>query len=157
MKWSSAVAAALATWFGCGLAPRAPGTAGSLAALVIAFALHRWAGAEPVWFAVLAVIFIAPGIWSAGVVARALHREDPGMVVIDEVIGQWITVSAASALNWKSWLAAFALFRLFDIWKPPPIRRLERLAGGLGIVADDVLAGVYGAVVMIVLGYFRLY
>lgn len=157
MKKASALAVVLATWFGCGLTPIGPGTAGSAAAVLIAVALHGWAGLAPFWFAILAAALIPPGVWSAGAVARALNRTDPGIVVVDEVIGQWITIAGAGALNLRSWIAAFVLFRLFDIWKPPPVRRLEKLHGGAGIVADDVMAGVYGAVVMIVLGYFRLY
>ena len=77
--------------------------------------------------------------------------------MVDEVLGQWITLAGATALNWKSWLAAFCLFRLFDIWKPPPVRQLEALPGGTGIVADDVMAGVYGALVLFLRGWFNLY
>ena len=76
---------------------------------------------------------------------------------MDEVLGQWITLAGARTLNWKSYLAAFALFRLFDIWKPPPVRQLEALPGGLGINADDVMAGVYGALVLFIAGWFNLY
>jgi len=148
---------AIATWFGCGYAPIAPGTAGSLAAVLIAFALHYWLEAPPYWFAILAVLLLAPGIWAADVYARAVGKKDPGEVVVDEVIGQWITLSGAVTLNWKSWLGAFLLFRLFDIWKPPPVRQLERLPGGTGIVADDVMAGVYGAIVIFVAGLLKLY
>ncbi|HLJ51581.1 MAG TPA: phosphatidylglycerophosphatase A [Bryobacteraceae bacterium] len=157
MKKHNFIAIALATWFGCGLFPAAPGTVGSLAAILIAWALHAWFGLAPFWFGILGVLLIAPGVWSATIVARALHRDDPQMVVVDEVIGQWITLAAAPVLNWKSYLAALLLFRLFDIWKPPPVRQLERLREGAGIIADDVMAGIYGAVVMIVLGYSHLF
>ena len=75
----------------------------------------------------------------------------------DEVIGQWISLAGARRFNWESCLAAFLLFRLFDIWKPPPVRQLERLPGGLGIVADDAMAGVYGALVLFAAGWFNLY
>jgi len=78
-------------------------------------------------------------------------------VVIDEVLGQWLTLAGAAALNWKSWLAAFLLFRLFDIWKPFPVRQLEALPGGWGIVADDLMAGLYGALVLFAAGCFNLY
>ena len=147
----------LATWFGCGYAPVAPGTVGSLAAVAIAFALHEALGWQPYWFAVLAIVLLVPGIWSADVVARAAGTKDPGLVVVDEVIGQWITIAGAVTLNWKSWVLAFALFRIFDIWKPPPVRQLERLRGGLGIVADDVMAGIYGAIVIFIAGRLHLY
>lgn len=148
---------ALATWFGCGYAPSGPGTAGSAAAVAIAVGLHAWLGWPAWWFAVLALVLLGPGIWAAGVVASHTGRKDPGLVVVDEVIGQWITIAGAATLNWKSWLAAFLLFRIFDIWKPAPVRQLERLPGGIGIVADDVMAGVYGAVVIFVAGAFHLY
>ena len=66
----------------------------------------------------------------------------------DEVIGQWVALAGAASLNWKTYLGAFTLFRLFDIWKPAPVRQLEALPGGMGIVADDVMAGVYGNLLM---------
>ena len=159
MATSGAVqfANALSTWFGCGRSPFAPGTVGSAAALVIAIALHRYAGLPPWSFAVLAALLLAPAIWAAGVTARAAKLKDPGFVVIDEVIGQWIALAGALHLNWKSYLAAFVLFRLFDIWKPPPARQLEALPRGWGINADDVMAGIYAAVVLIVTGSFSLY
>ena len=154
---SSRFASAIATWFGCGYAPVAPGTAGSLAAVLIALALHGWSGWQAWSFGVLAVALLAPGIWAAGVVARLVGKKDPGLVVVDEVIGQWITIAGATALNWQSWILAFALFRIFDIWKPAPVRQLEKLPGGTGIVADDVMAGIYGAIVIFIAGRLRLY
>lgn len=150
-------AAILATWFGCGLSPWAPGTAGSLGALLPAILLHYFCGWPGLWFAGLAIVLVAPAVWSGDVVARELGRDDPGLVVVDEVVGQWFTLAGATILNWKSWLAAFLLFRLFDIWKPFPIRRLEALPGGAGIVADDALAGVYSALVLFAAGWFNLY
>src|ERR1035438_7832114 len=129
----------ISTWFGCGYSPKAPGTAGSLAALVIAIALHQYAGFEPWHFAALAAAVFLPAVWAAGVTARASGLKDPQFVVIDEVIGLWIALAGARTYNWKSYLAAFALFRLFDIWKPPPVRQLEALPGGWGIHLDDVI------------------
>jgi phosphatidylglycerophosphatase A len=96
-------------------------------------------------------------VWAAGVTARATGIEDPQFVVVDEVIGQWIALAGAHPFNWKSCLTAFALFRLFDIWKPPPVRQLEALDGGLGIVADDAMAGLYAALVLFLAGCFNLY
>ena len=157
MTTSSRAATALATWFGCGYVPIAPGTAGSAAAILIALALHAGFEWPPYSFAILAAALLLPGIWSAGVFARSVNRKDPSQVVVDEVIGQWITIAGAASLNWKSWLAAFILFRAFDIWKPPPVRQLEALPEGAGIVADDVMAGVYGALVLFVMGCFNLY
>jgi phosphatidylglycerophosphatase A len=78
-------------------------------------------------------------------------------VVVDEVSGQWLTLAGAVALNWKSWILALILFRIFDIWKPWPVRRLERLPAGRGIMADDIMAGVYGALVLFAAGCFNLY
>jgi len=153
----SSVARAIATWFGCGYWPWGPGTAGSAAAVLIAVLLHAWLALPAYWFAVLAAALAWPAIWAAGVTARELGVEDPACVVVDEVIGQWIAIAGAAILNWKVWLASFFLFRLFDIWKPPPIRLLERLPGGLGIVADDALAGVYGAIVIFIAGLLHLY
>lgn len=147
----------IATWFGAGYVPKAPGTAGSLAALAVAWLVNYYTGIQWGNFAYMAMLLLYPAIWSANVVARTSGLEDPQIVVVDEVVGQWLTLAGAVTLNWKSWLAAFVLFRLFDMWKPFPIRRLERLPGGIGIVADDALAGVYGALVLFAAGWFNLY
>ena len=147
----------IATWFGCGYAPVAPGTAGSLAALAIAWLLVNFAGWRPLWLVPLVGIAAAPSIWAAGVTARAIRQKDPGLVVIDEVLGQWLALAGARPLNVKSWVGAFVLFRLFDIWKPPPVRHLEKLPAGAGIVADDLMAGLYAALVLSLAGCFNLY
>jgi phosphatidylglycerophosphatase A len=147
----------IATWFFCGYAPVAPGTAGSLAAIAIAWVLWRYAALTPPAFGWLAAALFLPAVWAAGVTARESGLKDPQIVVVDEVVGQWLTLAGATDLNWKSWLAALILFRVFDIWKPPPVRQLERLPGGLGIVGDDVMAGIYGAVVLFAAGWFHLY
>ena len=138
----------LATWFGCGYTPKGPGTAGSLAAVLIAWALHAYAGMGPLAFGFLAVMMTGPAIWAADVTARETGLKDPQIVVVDEVVGQWLAIGAAPAIRWQTLLAAFLLFRAFDIWKPPPVRQLERLPGGVGIVLDDVMAGVYAAAVL---------
>jgi phosphatidylglycerophosphatase A len=78
-------------------------------------------------------------------------------VVIDEVVGQWIALGGCSHLNWKAWILAFLLFRLFDIWKPWPVRQLESLPTGTGIVVDDCMAGVYAALVLAAAGWFNFY
>jgi phosphatidylglycerophosphatase A len=147
----------LATWFGCGYSPVAPGTAGSLAALAIGILLHQYAGFTGWHFLVLAAVLFVPATWAATVTARVKNLKDPQIVVVDEVLGQWIALAGAVTLNWKSYLAAFALFRLFDIWKPPPVRQLEALPAGLGINADDVMAGAYAALVLFLAGCFNLY
>lgn len=167
----------LATWFGCGYAPKGPGTAGSLAAIAIAWLLHEYVGVGPLGFAILAAGLTLPAIWAAGVTARETGLKDPQIVVIDEVVGQWLALAGAAQsqwsghaalslwighaapyqdqMNWKTFLAAFALFRAFDIWKPPPVRQLERLPGGTGIVLDDVMAGLYAALVLWAAGWFN--
>lgn len=147
----------IATWFGCGYFPAGPGTVGSLAAVAIAFLLHQYFQWSGLALLLLAVILLWPSIWAASRVARAIAKEDPGLVVVDEVLGQWVTLAGASTLNWKSFLIGFGLFRLFDIWKPWPVRKLEALHGGTGIIADDIAAGIYGAIVLYIAGYFNLY
>ena len=156
-KPQDVAALAFATWFGCGYFPFGPGTVGSAAALLIAWVIHVWLGWSPQAFLGLAAAIAMPGILAADRTAVVLDRKDPGLVVIDEVIGQWVAIAGAVTLNWKSWLAAFALFRLFDIWKPVPVRRLEALPGGLGIVADDIMAGVYASLVLLLAGWCNLY
>ena len=147
----------IATWFGCGFSPAAPGTAGSLAALLIGILLHEYAGFGWWQFLILALIAFIPATWAADVTAKVKKLKDPQIVVVDEVLGLWISLAGARTLNWKSYLAALALFRLFDIWKPPPVRQLEALPGGLGINLDDVMAGVYAALVLFAAGWFNLY
>lgn len=127
-----------------GLAPVAPGTAGSIVGLAIHVIL-RWIGSDVAEAATLALI-LAAGLWSAGVVEKQLGK-DPGAVVIDEVAGMLITlaflqVSAVGALT------AFILFRIYDVLKPFPAGRLEHLHGGPGIMLDDVMAGLYGQLTM---------
>lgn len=144
-----------ATWFGCGYSPFAPGTVGSAAALAIGFVLQRYAGFTWWHFLLLAAAAFYPAVWAATETARAAKRKDPSIVVADEVIGQWIALAGAQPFNWKTALVAFALFRLFDIWKPPPVRQLEALPEGWGINADDVMAGMYAALVLFLAGWFN--
>ena len=146
----------VSSWFGCGYAPFAPGTAGSAAAAIIG-AVVVYAGLAWWGFLAMAAALWFPAVWSAGVTAQAMGVKDPGCVVVDEVLGQWIALAGARVYNWKSFLAAFALFRLFDIWKPAPVRQLEALPGGIGINADDAMAGVYAALVLLAAGWFNLY
>jgi len=153
----SSVARLIATWFGCGYSRIGPGTAGSLAALVMAWPLVHYAGWQPLWFLLPVAALTGPGIWAAGVTACESQQKDPQFVVVDEVLGQWLALAGARSLNLKSWIAAFLLFRLFDIWKPMPVRQLEALPGGTGIVADDLMAGIYAALVLFAAGCFNLY
>lgn len=143
----SGFARAWATWFGCGLAPIAPGTFGSAGALVV-IPLWLWMNWPPWTLAVLALVLTPLSIWSATATARDAGRKDPGLVVIDEVLGQWVTLAGAAVLDWKYVLAGFFLFRILDIVKPFPARQFEALPDGTGIVADDLMAGVYGALLL---------
>lgn len=139
-------AAWLATWFGCGLLPAAPGSWGSLAALPLAWLL-LWLGGAWALLAGAGIVFLV-GWWASEVYAKALGGKDPREVVVDEVAGQFIALLPA-ALAPLPFAVGFLLFRLFDIVKPWPIRRLENLPGGLGIMADDLLAGIYAALVLL--------
>ena len=145
----------IATWFGAGYVPKGPGTAGALAATVIA-SLLSLAGAGPLTFLILSLAGLLPAILASDIVARESGRKDPQIVVIDEVLGQWLTFAGALRLNWRSLVLGLILFRFFDILKPPPIRLIERIPGGAGIVLDDMMAGVYAALVLFLLGCFNL-
>ena len=140
---------ALGTFFGIGLIGPGPGTWASLAAAAVWFFAARAAHLNTTGLAfataVAALAVTLIGIPAASIVERESGREDPGHVVIDEVAGQWIAL-AACPLESRHVVLAFALFRLFDIVKPWPARQLERLHGGLGIMMDDVAAGIYALV-----------
>lgn len=137
--WHPAVL--IATWCGVGLIPKAPGTCGSLAALPIAWVIRVLWGV-PGLAAADAVVFVV-GCWAAAAIAGASRIPDPGAVVVDEVAGQWLTLLAAP-LDPLAWGLGFALFRLFDIWKPWPVGWLDRhITGGIGIMLDDVAAAAY--------------
>jgi phosphatidylglycerophosphatase A len=162
----------LATW-GVGYIPIAPGTFGSAVGVGI-YLLLRVATLRIVYLFVpgyhptsesvesfrvslmlIAIICItAAGIWAATRAEKLFGRKDPGRVIVDEIAGQLITflfIPLAVGLKWWMILLGFLLFRLFDIWKPYPIRRLEALESGLGIMADDVLAGIYAAATLTLL------
>ncbi|MGA3372344.1 MAG: phosphatidylglycerophosphatase A [Terracidiphilus sp.] len=136
----------VATFFGAGLGKPGPGTWGSVAAVLLWAAYARFVSSEPnaLFIVLLAGIALTLlfGIPAATIVARESGRHDPGFVVIDEVAGQWIALLGSHA-DWRHALIALILFRLFDITKPFPVRRLEDLPEGWGIVLDDVGAGLY--------------
>lgn len=141
-RWAFTVA----TFFGAGRLKPGPGTWGSIAALLL-WAATAWAfhpGPLAMMLTLLSGIVLAlvVGIPASTIAARESGRGDPGFVVIDEVIGQWIALLACP-FDWRHGLIALLLFRLFDITKPPPARQLERLPEGWGIVFDDVAAGLY--------------
>ncbi len=136
---------AIATWFGCGMAPKAPGTVGALGAIPLYLLAARGGRAG---VGVAAVAITAIGVWAATVVARDLGKKDPQIVVVDEVAGMLVTMLPMAHVSWRAVLCGFLLFRLFDITKPWPVRRFEALPEGWGIVMDDVVAGGFGACVM---------
>lgn len=147
----------IGTWFGCGYSPWAPGTVGSAGALLLAAGLEIWTGGGAAMFLWLALAGLAPAVWAAGRLESSSGRKDPSIVVIDEVVGQWVALVGVAGHNWLGWVGAFLLFRLFDIWKAPPARQLEKLPGGAGIVADDIIAGAYAALALHAAGRFGLY
>jgi len=140
----------LGTWFGSGLMPFASGTFGTLAALPLV-ALSSFF--PPLSSALFLMIMILVSIWASQVVHRLLKKVDPSEVVIDEVAGLLLTMLWIP-LSWGTLLAGFLLFRLFDIWKPWPANAAERLHGGLGIVLDDLVAGLYANLILTVFLYF---
>ena len=140
----------LSSWFGTGLIPRMPGTAGTLAAIPMVIVMNRLG----LFFgAILLVISIVAAVWSSGVTERLLGRDDPSEVVIDEVAGFMLTIYLLP-LSWVSIALGFIMFRFFDILKPFPIKRLERIGGGTGIVLDDLGAGVYAGLSINILFVF---
>jgi phosphatidylglycerophosphatase A len=160
------LALALSTW-GVGYIPLAPGTFGSIvgvglyllmqsaSARAFAFAATRGWSMEVLarFGTTLMLLFVAAltlvGIWAATRAEKLLGRKDPGVVVVDEVAGQLIAfLFVPINAGWWVIITGFLMFRLFDIWKPYPIRRLESLESGLGIMADDVLAGIYAAILL---------
>jgi phosphatidylglycerophosphatase A len=139
----------VATGFGIGLLPKMPGTWASLAALPCGWLIRAEFGAAGL--VVAAVIALAAGWRASDHIAKASGIGDPGAVVIDEIAAQ-LLVLAATPLGWRWYVAAFLLFRLFDIWKPFPIDWLDRtVKGGFGIMLDDVAAALY-ALILIAIG-----
>ena len=148
----STLAHLCATFFYSGYSPVAPGTAGSAAGLILIVPL-RLLGMPWLDLAVVAILFTI-GVWSATIVEREAGKEDPGIVVLDEVLGMLISLLWLP-VSWPVVLAAFLAFRAFDIIKPWPAGRLEYLGGGLGIMADDAMAGVYANLVVQALVWWR--
>jgi phosphatidylglycerophosphatase A len=143
----------VATWFGCGLVPVAPGTAGAAGAIPLYLVAQR---GGRVWVAIAAILVTSAGIWAASVVARELGEKDPPLVVVDEVAGLLLTMLPVSHASLRAVAAGFVTFRVLDMVKPWPVRSLERLKSGWGIVLDDVAAGLLGACVMVALGASRV-
>lgn len=134
---------ALATVCGIGYLPLAPGTWASLTALTAAWVVHFAAPGRERWIlGTFLVVALVPAVVASGSLARSLGRSDPPEVVVDEVIGQWICLMFLP-FDLGPVSIAFLTFRIFDVWKPFPIRRIERRSGGVGIVGDDIVAGLY--------------
>jgi phosphatidylglycerophosphatase A len=152
----SAWATRLATFFGVGYFPIASGTVASAAALPFGWLLVR-AGWK--WLLLAAAIATLVGIWACSVHVKKVRISDPSECVIDEVAGQWLSLLPAALAfreDWRPFVMAFFLFRIFDIWKLWPLSAAERLPGGLGVMADDVLAGLIAAACLYGMLYIRL-
>jgi len=141
----------LAFGFGSGLSPLAPGTMGTLVAIPFALALKNLSS---FWFWLILVAAFFLGVWLCGRVSTKLGVHDHGGIVWDEIVGYCLTV-AFIPLQWQWLLAAFLLFRVFDIFKPWPIRQLDKnVSGGFGIMIDDVLAAIYSMAILALAQYF---
>lgn len=137
----------LATWFGCGLMRPAPGTWGTIGALPFGILLFAWGGIPLLAVAIIGVC--VAGYWAAGRFERQSGEHDSGAIVIDEVAGMWIAL-LPTALDISLVVAAFLLFRIFDILKPWPISWADKkLPGAVGVMADDIIAGIFAAVLII--------
>ena len=140
----------ITTGFYSGYAPVASGTCGSFVGLLF-FYIPRFNNPFILLPVIVAVFFL--GVWFSGMVAEEAHDTDPSMVVIDEIVGMWISL-AFLPLTVFTLSASFILFRVFDVFKPSPARELERVHGGWGIMLDDVAAGIYANIVLQVIVYF---
>jgi len=141
------------TFFFTGLSPVGSGTVGSFAAALVYLALPVLQ--HPIALVIGCAVVLIAGIWSGGIIERALGIPDPGIVVIDEVLGQWVallTLSYAGDLRFV--FLAFLFFRIFDVLKPPPARFFERRPGGTGIMLDDAVAGIYANIAAHIVMYF---
>lgn len=138
------IARLIATFFYVGYFPYAPGTLGTLAAVPLYYIVS---GLPYYLYIAFTVLFIALSVWSAGIAEWIYQEKDPGYIVADEVSGYLVTMTLVP-LTLTNVVIGFFLFRLFDIVKPPPSRQAERLKGGLGVVMDDVVAGVYANILL---------
>jgi phosphatidylglycerophosphatase A len=143
----------IASGFGSGFSPRAPGTVGTAVAMLP----WLWLRTLPLpYYALVVLLAFVIGVWASTWVVRRGGVQDPQVVVWDEFVGVWIALIAAPA-GWIWMLAGFALFRLFDIWKPWPVNWAdEKIGGGLGVMLDDVFAGFYALIVMEIAAWFIL-
>jgi phosphatidylglycerophosphatase A len=137
----AALARFIATGAYSGYAPFAPGTAGTLVAVLVAPAFARLCATSVTLYALALAAAVAVAIWAAGQVVLQEGSSDPQIIVVDEVVGYLLALAFLPVVSAAAYFAAFVAFRVFDVIKPPPGRRLERLPGGLGVVADDLWAG----------------
>ena len=151
MKKPSFFPVIIGTGFGSGFSPFAPGTAGALLATLIWFGLSLVVSEIClIWLTVAFILlFTLAGVWAVNRL-ESYWGEDPSRVVVDEMVGVWISLLAAPAGNVWYVLGAFMLFRFLDIFKPLGIRRMESFPGGIGVMMDDILAGIYSFVVLII-------
>ncbi len=140
---------ALATGFFVGYVPLAPGTAGSIAAIFLYWAIP---GSESLFFIFPVMALLIGGAWAAGRVERELGVKDNQIIVIDEIVGTLVTLMAVEK-RWLWLLTGLVLFRCFDILKPPPIRAAEKFAGGWGVMLDDLVAGLYAMLLLRLIQY----
>ncbi|EJW97106.1 phosphatidylglycerophosphatase A [gut metagenome] len=140
----------IATGFGSGYSPFAPGTAGALLATILWFLAATYMSPVSLfWLTVGCILlFTLLGVWATNQV-EPFWGEDPSKVVVDEMVGVWISLLAVPAGHWQYAIAAFVLFRVFDIWKPLGIRKMESFPGGVGVMMDDILAGLYGCLILL--------
>jgi phosphatidylglycerophosphatase A len=138
------IAKLIATFFYVGYFPYAPGTLGTLAAVPLYYIVS---GLPYYFYIAFAVLFIVLSVWASGIAEGIYGEKDPGYIVADEVAGYLVTMTLVP-LTLTNVVIGFFLFRFFDIVKPPPSRQSERLAGGLGVVMDDVVAGVYANILL---------
>lgn len=152
----AAIAEVVATSFYAGYVPKAPGTAGALAGVLLVYLLHHFTYFTSYHVGIFAVVLVWPAIWASNVLIEELQQKDPQIIVIDEVLGQMLAFVGGNLDSVWTYGAALGLFRLFDIWKPFPVGLFEKLPGGAGVICDDLMAGLYAAFVMYVLRNFVL-
>lgn len=151
----------LATSFGAGFLPVAPGTWGALVAIVLWLPLYLWASPAVIFWITLGatVIYTIAGTW-ASTESEKYWGKDPVAACADETVGQWLSLlplsGGVASVPWWEILLSLALFRFFDIFKPLGIRKMENLPGGYGMMADDLLAGIYSVVILMALNYLIL-
>jgi len=142
----------LATWFGSGLIPKAPGTWGTAAAVPFAFVITTLFG--PFALLIASALAFVIGVWAAGAYAKDIGKADPSEVVIDEVAAIWLVLTFVP-VSFVGWLIAFVVFRFFDVVKPWPVSLADaKLKGGFGIMADDIIAALYTLLVLWLMQFY---